>query len=1821
MKHTFRKMLCLLLALTITVGLLPVGMFAGAAGKVVLGEGQMLVDDDFESAANKEVVTTVIGGVTYEAVMGTNAFATIAEAVSRSTAHGKVYVGPGRYEGNLSITNNIELYGAGMNVNPNNADWTMNAQRADESKESIVIGQVNVSTKALTNFVFNGFSMTGDCTIKEATAGSTFKGIDICYNYIYPTRDVSAANGAIYFTGTTVRTGRLAYNRIITPSTAKPLTFRNPNNFVIEGNYWDASTADTALWLSAEIADQNKTPGQLKQLIVKNNYIKASSKATSTPIWCNVAYADLVDVTFESNHLIGGVPISINAAEGSTAARQFNINNNTIECIGNADIQMGGVGSFDTSLVTIKNNTFFKGIVKCAWTPTGVLDLSYNYFKSGPTYDFSPAPITYPRYTDATMNKLSGEMALDSVTLTGINANGDKNAITGVTVDNVNNLVSVKELVSSTYSTIEVVANAKQSDSTIDIYYYSDAACTQELTGGNVVDYLKKGNNMVYIKLITSLDKYSYKVYALTIPRESSHEAFVTDVKGYENTINGNTINVTVPSADVEPNMQLAVSSGATFQLYADSALQNPLGGTVISNLPAGTSTYYAKVTAEDGETTNVYTLILTRAPHTAAEIVEVLSPEYVAYDEFEDAYLGVYTSTVEKATLDIKVSDRATWKAYKDAACTKDADVQNITLATGDNVFYIRVASESEAVVKVYKLILRKETAAASKEIFSVTSANKSFEVTADTVTVKIATDIVNYIPSFDYAGAYWKMYASYENGVLSDVISGNKLNDIAGGKHTYYIEVTAADGTSRVYTFILERDPSKESKLIAIGGGKEFYVDRFDFVATTVVQNDGAFLPTFDVSAGATVKVIKGGKDVELPINLRPGVSEYTIVVTAEDGVTSTEYAWTITCIGDGTALLEEGVVLNDAWTDCAKGDVVYATIDGVAYKAYFGENAFSNYVAANAAAKSKGGIIYVMSGTNLGDINVNGVKLYGANFSIDANTGNRYPESVINGIVTIVEGAVELKGFAFTETASIINNATSSVEIANNVFADGAERTESAISMTLEDDDLSFNNISIKGNRFEMNSGVAVIKVSTVGARFVISNNVFVNENTGAMITADKMITGSTLEISNNTFDATNAIAIVLDSDAARDGYLYIHGNVFASARALELNAVNVAETFVVNFNNNKVETFKIAVFVYDAPASLATGLVANENTFATIDLSFSINYATTVATADLEAIDISRNYYSTALPGNDVFDTLYGYKPYYLDADKSKLSNAINPVAVTAGGMDIIDDGFSKYAVVPAENVDVVAEFIEDASLAPNTYGSVYVDLNKGVYNSNSANISVGSKAVVYVTTVSHDESVSDVQEIVVYKQTGNPVYNVYEVVNSSIVGMKVNVVVEHTATTWTPYLAVINNLPITLYTDAACTKKAPATIKLAGDSTTVYGKVEGYETVEINIYKKLSSDKAILSIADAYTFEYTGVNTLEITVDNRLTTADLSAEVSKGATYIVYADAALSTFVDETAVEQSVTKLYYRVTAADETVKVFEVSISYIDVVDAVILGINGATTLELTDDYINAKVNAYDASLGFTIKLNVPAGCTYGLYTDAAHEMVFKNNTAFFASNYVFVYATVTSPDGVVTNEYTIKLEKAAAKVNFVDDIPSWAKKAVAYTKDMGIVNGEKVKGGYKLNANGTTTREMMACFIVRMMGVDVTQYSYVDLTANFKDAEEVSAWAVPSMKAAVALGFFAGSKDGEGLVLNPKDNISREQFAIVFVRAIDAEDIDVKGYSFKYSDAAKIATWARTHVKIISKLGLMQGAGGKFNPKNSITRAEIIQTIYNYMK
>ena len=93
---------------------------------------------------------------------------------------------------------------------------------------------------------------------------------------------------------------------------------------------------------------------------------------------------------------------------------------------------------------------------------------------------------------------------------------------------------------------------------------------------------------------------------------EASDECDVTDVSAIGAEIDGTNITASVANTVASKEIDVTVSAGAEWKLYSDAACENEIPATM--NLVVGANTAYIKVTAEDGVTVQVYTLVITRA-------------------------------------------------------------------------------------------------------------------------------------------------------------------------------------------------------------------------------------------------------------------------------------------------------------------------------------------------------------------------------------------------------------------------------------------------------------------------------------------------------------------------------------------------------------------------------------------------------------------------------------------------------------------------------------------------------------------------------------------------------------------------------------------------------------------------------------------------------------------------------------------------------------------------------------------------------------------------------------------------------------------------------------------------------------------------------------------------------------------------------------------------------------------------------------------------------------------------------------------------------
>ena len=124
--------------------------------------------------------------------------------------------------------------------------------------------------------------------------------------------------------------------------------------------------------------------------------------------------------------------------------------------------------------------------------------------------------------------------------------------------------------------------------------------------------------------------------------------------------------------------------------------------------------------------------------------------------------------------------------------------------------------------------------------------------------------------------------------------------------------------------------------------------------------------------------------------------------------------------------------------------------------------------------------------------------------------------------------------------------------------------------------------------------------------------------------------------------------------------------------------------------------------------------------------------------------------------------------------------------------------------------------------------------------------------------------------------------------------------------------------------------------------------------------------------------------------------------------------------------------------------------------------------------------------------------------------------------------------------------------------------------------------------------------------------------------TANLQASSDMSfddvdsnEWYAQSVSAAAGSGIIFGS----GGKFRPNDNISREEAAVMLMRACKAKGIDVPQGSASFADSSEISSWAADDINAASALGIIRGmSNGSFMPKKTLTRAEsaaVIKRLY----
>ena len=182
------------------------------------------------------------------------------------------------------------------------------------------------------------------------------------------------------------------------------------------------------------------------------------------------------------------------------------------------------------------------------------------------------------------------------------------------------------------------------------------------------------------------------------------------------------------------------------------------------------------------------------------------------------------------------------------------------------------------------------------------------------------------------------------------------------------------------------------------------------------------------------------------------------------------------------------------------------------------------------------------------------------------------------------------------------------------------------------------------------------------------------------------------------------------------------------------------------------------------------------------------------------------------------------------------------------------------------------------------------------------------------------------------------------------------------------------------------------------------------------------------------------------------------------------------------------------------------------------------------------------------------------------------------------------------------TTTPTVPPEEQPDAFPFTDSKDHWAKDAIAYVLDKGIMNGTSDS---RFSPDESTTRGMIVTILYRLEGEPAAADAGFSDVASGQYYTSAIAWASANQ-------IVNGYGDGR---FGPNDIITREQLAAILYRYAQYKGYDVTdgGMSLhEYRDADQVSSYALSALQWAVSEELLQGVGTSLiSPKTSATRAQ----------
>ena len=462
--------------------------------------------------------------------------------------------------------------------------------------------------------------------------------------------------------------------------------------------------------------------------------------------------------------------------------------------------------------------------------------------------------------------------------------------------------------VANSVTSVTVTPTANQANATIKVNGTTVASGT---ASGPIT--LSVGSNTI-TSVVTAQDGVTTETYTITVTRAAPSDASLSNLTISSGTLTPSFTPGTLTYTDSVANSVTSVTvtptanqANATIKVNGTTVASGTASGPI--TLSVGSNTITSVVTAQDGVTTETYTITVTRAAPSDASLSNLTISSGTLTPSFTPGTL-TYTDSVANSVTSVTVTPtanqaNATIKVNGTTVASGTASGP-ITLSVGSNTITSVVTAQDGVTTETYTItVTRAAPSDASLSNLTISSGTLTPSFTPGTLTYtdSVANSVtsVTVTPTANQANATIKV-----NGTT--VASGTASGPItlSVGSNTITSVVTAQDGvTTETYTITVTRaapsDASLSNLTISSGTltpsftpGTLTYTDSVANSVTSVTVT-----PTAN-QANATIKV--NGTTVASgtasgPITLSVGSNTITSVVTAQDGVTTETYTITVT------------------------------------------------------------------------------------------------------------------------------------------------------------------------------------------------------------------------------------------------------------------------------------------------------------------------------------------------------------------------------------------------------------------------------------------------------------------------------------------------------------------------------------------------------------------------------------------------------------------------------------------------------------------------------------------------------------------------------------------------------------------------------------------------------------------------------------------------------------------------------------------------------------------------------------------------------------